>query len=66
MLSGQRRIHRSIQLEDLPLPREAEASEMQASQEESLRVHCTDEMQESVSITEVTLGQWKAVEMFKV
>ena len=66
MLSGMGRIPRGIQLEDLPLPREAEASEMQVSQEESLRVHCTDEMQESIFVTEVTLGQWKAVETFKV
>ena len=65
MLSGHRRIPRSIQLADLPLPCEAEAIETQAFQE-SPKVQSTDEMQECVSITEVTLGQWKAVEMFKV
>ena len=66
MLSGMGRIPRGIQLEDLPFPCEAEASEMQASQEESPKVQSTNQMQECVSITEVTLGQWKAVETFKV
>ena len=66
MLSGQRRIPRSIQLEDLPLPCEAEASETQTSQEEPSNAQNTNELQESIFVTEVTLGQWKAVEMFKV
>ena len=66
MLSCQRRIPRSIQLEDLSLPCEAEASETQTSQEEPPKVQDTNELQESMFVTEVTLGQWKAVEMFKV
>ena len=66
MLSGQRRIPRSIQLEDLPLPCEAEASETQTSQEEPPKVQDTNELHESVFVDEVTLAHWKTVEMFKV
>ena len=66
MLSGHRRIPRSIQLRDLSLPSEEEVSEIQASQEDSAMLQDTDGLQKSVSVAEVTLGQWKAVEMFKV
>ena len=66
MLSGHRRVPRSIQLRDLSLPAEPETSEIQASQEESPAIQDTNECQESLTVTEVTLGQWRAVEMFKV
>ena len=66
MLSGHRRIPRSIPLEDLSLPAEAETSEIQASQEDSLAIQDTNDIQVGLIVNEVTLGQWKAVEMFKV
>ena len=66
MLSCQRRIPRSIQLEDLPLPCEAEAIETQVSREELPVVQDTNELHESIFVDEVTLAHWKTVEMFKV
>ena len=66
MLSGQRRVPRSIQLRDLSLPAEPETSEIQPSQEESPAIQDTNDTQVGLIVNEVTLGQWKAVEMFKV
>ena len=65
MLSGERKNPRSIQLDNLPLPCEVEASERQLFQE-SPKAQDTNELHERLTVTEMTMAHWKAVEMFKV
>ena len=65
MLVG-RRLPRTIQLTDLPLPDESETPEVQGSFDGLHEVHRGDELEVRLHVAESTLAQWKAIEMFKV
>ena len=64
MLSGDRKIHRNIKLEDLSLPSTTKLPEIQPSA--SHKIDGPDEHTEMPGVSEATMAQWKAIEMFKV
>ena len=66
MLSGHRRISRSIQLSELSIRNMAETSKAEAPPDRSHEVEGTNASPEMVHVTEATLAQWKVTEMFKV
>ena len=66
MLSGQRRISRSIQLSDLSTRDTAETPRIEDPPDRSHEVEGTNASTGMVHVTEATLAQWRVTEMFKV
>ena len=64
MLSGRRKISHSVRLKVLSQSSRTELPEMQASG--SHEIHGTNELAERRHVSETTMAQWKAIEMFKV
>ena len=64
MLSGHRKISRSLKLEDLSLSSTTDLPEIRppGSQE----INGTNELGEMLHVSEATMAQWKAIEMLKV
>ena len=67
MISGQRRILRDVQLVGLSVRSTAEKSKIESPPDRSHDIQGTNATTtEMLHVTEATLAQWKAVEMFKV